>query len=462
MATIAASQTDLPPQDIEAEEAVLGSILIDPDAILRAQEVGLEASDFYRLSHQAIYAAAITLAEAYTAVDYITMRDVLENRQNGTGSQLQMIGSEAELTRLITSTGTTVNAGHYAEIVHRLSQQRQLIAVSGDIAAAAQAHDGPIETLYDEVSRQFFDAVDVSSPVSHLRGSDETLENYLVNQERIKDRLAANPDMLITTGWPDLDHYLGDIEAGMLHVAVARPGVGKTVYLEGVAEHNAKRGHAVAFYHLELSHQLMLNRRMARYSGIPIQRLRRGYTGAKLGRGIDEIRPWHHRLTYIHCAGWSAERIAADMVRLCAKGECDLAIVDYFQKMRWPEKKGVNTAALMGLMAETLKNAAENLGIPVVTAAQVNRSWKQNAKGRPHIEDLRNSGEIEEKCNQAVVLHRPQDREDRHEGGSVETIEVAVEKNTTGDVGRLSLYHLLGRFQFVAMAREEREPEMGF
>lgn len=454
MAHVAADQLHQLPHDIEAEEAVLGSILIDPDAILRAREAGLVAADFFRISNRTIYDVCASLADEYAAVDYITVRNALESRQNGAGSQLNMIGDEAELTRLITATGTTVNAGYYAEIVHRKAQQRKLLAVSGDIAAAAQAHDGPIETLYDEASSLFFDAVDVSSPVSHLRGSDDTLADYLANQERIKDRLAANPDMLITTGWPDIDRYLGDIEAGMLHVVVARPSVGKTVYLEGVAEHNARRGHHVAFYHLELSHQLMLNRRMARYSGIPIQRLRRGYTGPELAHAIDEIRPWHQRITYIHCAGWSAERIASDMVRLCAKGECDVAIIDYFQKMRWPEVRGANLAAMLGLMAETLKNAAENLGIPVVTAAQVNRSWKQNDKGRPHIEDLRNSGEIEEKCNQAVVLHRPQDREDRRNGGKSETIEAAIEKNTTGDVGRTQLLHQLGRFRFLSKARE--------
>ena len=463
MSTIAAAQLALLPHSIEAEEAVLGSILIDPDAILRAQEKGLVASDFFRVANRAIYAAAITLAEAYSVADYVTIGDLLESRLNGDGSQLRMIGGAAELTRLITHTPTSIHAGHYAETVHRLAQQRQLMAVGAEIVQAANVHDGPIETLYDEVSRQFFDAVDVSSPASHLRGDDDSLADYLVNQERIRERLDANPDALITTGWADLDRYLGDIEAGMLHVVVARPGVGKTIYLEGVAEHNARRGHTVALYHLELSHSLMLNRRMARYSGIPIGRLRRGYQGPELARAIDEIRPWHHRITYVHCAGWSAERIAADMVRLCAKGQCDLAVIDYLQKLRWPESRGANMAAIYGLMAETLKNVAENLGIPVVTAAQVNRSWKQNANGRPHIGDLRNSGEIEEKCNQAVVLHRPQDREDRRGGGSSETIEVAVEKNTTGDVGRLELFHQLGRFRLVSAARQtQREPEMEF
>ena len=458
MSRITAEQAQLRPHSIEAEEAVLGSILIDPDAILRAQEVGLVAADFFRVANGAIYAAAITLAEAYSVADYVTIGDVLENRTNGDGSQLHMIGGESELTRLITHTPTSIHAGHYAEIVHRLAQQRQLIGVAGDIAAAAHAHDGPIDTLYDKVSRQFFDAVDVSSPASHLRGDDDTLSDYLVNQQATKDRLAANPDALITTGWPDIDRLLGDIQPGMLHVVVARPSVGKTIYLEGIAEHNARRGHSVALYHLELSHQLMLDRRMARYSGVPIQQLRRGYTGPELGRALDEIRQWHGRITYVHCAGWSAERIAADMVRLCAKGECDLAIIDYFQKMRWPEKKGSNVAALYGLMAETLKNAAENLSIPVITAAQVNRSWKANAKGRPHIEDLRNSGEIHEKCNQAVVLHRPNDREDRRGGGTLEAIEAAVEKNTTGDVGKVDMFHEVGRFRLVGVTRQT-EPE---
>lgn len=447
------NRPDLLPHDAEAEKALIGAVLMDPDAILAARTAQLVAGDFWNPAYMRIYEAATDLADRFEPVDMVTVGNYLDAR-----GQLEELGGRAMLTGLLGEVVSTVYAGHYAELVKRLSRQRRLIATAQEIATKAQEHAGPIESLYDETARLFYGAVDTSAPRSHLYGGDDALTDYLATQEHRRELLARNPDAAITTGLPDLDEMLGDLPAGYLHVIAARPSVGKTMYMEHVAEHAASRRHRVAYYHLELSHQTMLDRRMARWSGVSVKELRRGYNGVEVARAMDIIRPWESNIVYIHCPGWSAERITTDMIRLAARGECDVAIVDYLQKLAMPDVKGRNDAMLYGLMTETLKSCAEQLAIPVVLGSQVSRSFKSRGDQRPHMEDLRNSGEVEEKANQVVMLHRPKEREEGSRA-TTETLEAYVEKNTTGETGMVRLLHMLGRFGLGCESQATAQPQ---
>lgn len=459
MATIREGDRNLLPHDAQAERSLSGALLIDPDATIRAQEAGLLAEDCYTPSLGMIYRAAAELTRRHEAVDAVTVAHLLEGRPDGQGNQLAALGGMAGLLALIGDTTTTVHAGAWAGLVHRLGQQRRLMAVAADIVAAASAHDGPIEGLYDAVSRLFFGVVDVSQPRSHLYGTDEQLMVYLEHQQARADRLTQNPDAFVVTALPDLDRMLVEIAPGILHVVAARPSVGKTLYMEQLAEANAQRGHHVVYYHLELSHQQMLDRRMARHSGISVGELKRGYAGVDIARAFDKIAPWQGNITLVHCPGWSAERIATDATRMHAKGQADLVIVDYLQKLALPAASGWNLSAVYGLQAETLKNTAEVLGVPVVLGSQVSRAFKARSDERPRMEDIRNSGEIEEKANQIVVLHRPGG--EREKGtvvpfGDRERIEAWVDKNTEGSTGMVCCQHVVGRFAIENVAEDAR------
>ena len=453
----------LPPQDSGAERAVLGSLLIDPDAMLGVREVGLEVRDFYHDTHGLIYAAMLELASHWRPVDMVTLSAALEGKQNGHGSQLDLIGGSAYLTDLLSATPTSIHAAHYAGVVRGLAQRRRIISTAASIAEAAQVYDGPIEGLYNAVSSLFYGAVDVTEAHSHFYGNDENLAGYLATQVGRAEMLARDPNALAQTGIADLDRILGNLEPGTVLAIAARPGVGKTILMEQIAEHNARHGKRVAFYHLELSHQFMLDRRMAKASGIPLDRLRQGYSGAEVARALDDLRDWQANIVYIHCPGWNAERITSDMTRLAARGECDVAIVDYLQKLSLPDRRGWNTSMLYGLMVESLKTAAEQLAIPLILGTQVSRDWKQTSDKRPTAADIRNSGEIEEKVNQIVVLHRAEARETGRAQPTSETIEAHVEKNTGGALGACELVHLLGRFTLAGKAREnEPSNEINF
>lgn len=435
------------PSDWKSERALVGALIIDPEQITTVRGV-VAAADFWDKNLGIIYQAIMDMYPK--PPEYISLCETLESKRNGDGrSLLEHVGGAAYLTGLITSTVSSAYAESYAETVKRKSRQRKMIEIAAEIAKRAYEHGGPIEGLYDDVARLVSGAIEVTGANSHMYGSDELLVNYLVNQEK---RAALRDDDLIQSGIYDLDAILGDIPAGILHVVAARPGVGKTLYMERVAEHNADRGHRVAFYHLELSPQFMLDRAVSRRARITVQQLRRGYRGQEVQSAMDQVNKWVHNMVYVHCAGWTAERIAADIQRLTMRGECELAIVDYLQKVTCTERS-LNSAQRLGHVAEQLKIAAETQGIPIVTASQVSRDFKSRDDKRPRAEDLRNSGEIEEKANQLIVLHRPEERDGLLPDGTPEPIELHVEKNTQGPVGSCKVLHIAGYNLLVNMTR---------
>jgi len=462
MATVSADQYNQLPHDLEAERNLLASALIDPDVMLRVGD--LEPGDFWQAGHQQIYAVMCDLHRRHEAIDIITVGNALRER-----AQIEDIGGDLVLTDLLikgSEAGYTSAASTYSAIIQRCAQRRALIRASGDIARAAQAFgDGLIDGLYDTVSQLLADAMDRSDAETHLRSVSETWVDYWVNQQARRERLEADPNVLIQTGLVDLDRILDDLPPAYLHIVGARSSVGKTIYMEQIAETNARRGHQVVYYHLELTHQSMMDRRVARYSGVPVGSLRRGATGTDanaqaVADALEQFGAWDGHVEYVHCPGWTADRIVADMTRMHAKDECELAIVDYIGKLDLDHgRRGRNDAALIGDAVETLKIAAERLEIPVIAGSQVSRAWKQTGDKRPTIADLRGSGEIEEKANQVVMLHRVNQRDEGEilPVGTSELMEAYVEKNTTGAVGKVRLWHVVGRYLFRSASREDYE-----
>lgn len=460
---MAGKTVELLPHDREIERSVLGALLIDPDAMLRVREVDLQPGDFYVPAHGLVYSAMLELVDRFRPVDTLTVGDALKAKSHNGRSDLDIIGGPAALTELIGETATSIYAGDHAVIIKRLARQRAIITMSGELAALGHNHDGTLEELYDEASRLVFAAMDRTEANSHYYGSDESLVEYLGEQFALQEQLKADPDALIVTGLRDIDDYLGCLPPGLLHSPVARPGTGKTIYCECVAEHNARRGKRVAYYHYELSTKEMLDRRVARHGPVLLKQLRYGYNGPEVAHALDAIRSWHSNVVYIHCPGWSAERVAADMIRLHARGECDLGIVDYVQKIPLPKGEGTNSIKI-GQNAEVLKTCAEQLGIPIVLPSQVNRSYKSRGDSRPTMADIRESGEIEEKANQIIILHRPGERQQGKPEdlfGKAEKIEVYIDKNTGGPTGKVDIVHVMGHYKYASLARQKENERSG-
>ncbi len=448
MAKIARADAKLLPHSDEAEKAVIGSLLIDPDGIFRTTEVDLKPEHFYNRDLGWVFEAAQALMLQGKPIDILVLSDYLEGQKQPNGkSRLDEIGGNTFLISLVNATPTSVNIGHYAQIVVNDARRRMLLSAAGDIAALAGDEGLEIDELMSKASGRIMPAISVEGSRSHVYGSDTALMSYLTLQQERAERLERDPQAQLIVGLSGLDRIIGELMPGYLHVVAARSSIGKTMYMECSAEANAKRNKKVVFYHLELGYDMMLDRMMARHTGIPIHELRRGYNGPELSMAIDRIVPWFRNIIFVHCPGWSAERISADIQRLRMRGECDLAIVDYLQKIALPvTHAGLNQAALYGLEAEALKICAENCQIPIMLGSQVSRDYKYRDEKRPHMEDIRNSGEIEEKANQIVILHRPEERNQEIRFGDTEILEAAVEKNTCGGVGAVQLVHIVGRY----------------
>ena len=449
------------PNNQEAERALLGSLLIDHGMIAAVQATGLQSAEFYGELHGSVYQAMCDLAGRGIAADYVTLADTLALKRNGDKSTLEAMGGSVALTKLLDATPTHIHAAYYAGIVRDLASRRRLIQAAAEIAETAHNHTGPIDELRSEASRLFNQAIGVQERGTHLYG-DDLLVDYLANQSKRQDQLAKDPDSLVTTPWSDLNRVLIELEPGMVHVVAAPTSVGKTIYMECIAEHNAQHGKHVVFYHLELSHQAMLDRRMARHSGIPTWRLRQGYDGKEIHQATQYLSGWQHRIIYVHCPGWRAERIVADLHRLHGQGMAQLAVVDYLNKLALPPLGGRTEASAIGdYRVEPLKTCAEQLAIPIITGSQLNRARQARGDKRATQDDLRGSGEIAEKANQVVVIHRKQvgyTVAARMDGQPVE-VEFQVEKNTNGQAGTLiPMMSIPGQFKFLQITTKVNEP----
>ena len=450
MAKVSASDYDLLPHSREDEEALIGSIPIDPDAILRARDVDLQPEDFHNLGLSWIYKAALDISDDFRAVDLLGIAALLEKRQASPDkTQLEAVGGRAELTRIWGETNTAIFAQQNAERVKERSRRRNIISATAKIAALAQKFEGSLEGLYDEISSVFFNAMGRPERKSHLYGGDDALQEYLVLLQKIKELSERNPYAFCKTWWQPLDDIISYLKPSELCVIGAITSVGKTIALENIAEANAMRGHHVVYYHLEQSSRDLQHRMMARHSGVPRVKLElQGYQGPEIARAIDSIRRWYKNMIYVHCPGWTPERVCADIARLQAEHGCTLVMIDYLHKFDIDASRK-NEASAIGDIVNTIKNTAERLDVSIVLGAQVNNEAVKS--GRPTMHHLRGSGMIKELANKVIMLHRPNDRLPGEHFGKIEPIQAFVDKNTVNFTGSCWLNHIMGQYRLEAV-----------
>jgi replicative DNA helicase len=286
------------------------------------------------------------------------------------------------------------------------------------------------------------------------------MERIEQNEAIAKGEVSARVDF----PWQAIRRYVTYLRPGMLALVVAGSGVGKTTFMECCAEHWARQGLSVAFFHLELGHQFMMDRRMCRQSGIPLAVVENGEILPEMREATDAMRLWPGGIHYVHCPGWSALRVAAKIHQLRAKGLCDVAIVDYLQKMRAVYEHGQNTAQARGEQCEAIKTVAEQLGIPILMGSQFSRgAYDEQRKTARYIRD---SGEPEEKANVIVTLDReileqpitgPDGRGIANVGERSPEVRVRVDKNTGGKTGDFMMIMNGARFLMLDISGREEE-----
>jgi len=430
----------LPPQNIEAEQSILGSLLIDPDAIMKVSSF-LRPGDFYREAHQRIYGAVLALHERRMPADFVTVVDEMARQE-----QLDFIGGPAYLTSLLNMVPTSVNVEYYGHIVERTSVMRRLIAAAGEIAALAYEEREEVDEVIDQAERILFEVSQrrISKSLVPIR---EVIKDYY---DRI-EFLVEHPDetLGVPTGFADLDRLLGGLQPSDLIIIAARPGVGKSSLATTIAGNAAlKSNSVVAIFTLEMSAEQLVQRMISSHTGIDSQRLR-------LGRLEDG--EW---VQFTRVSGTLSEaaifiddspspspmEIRTKARRLAAEYDLDLIVVDYLQLMQAGERRSENRVQEISYISRALKALARELNVPVLALSQLSRAVEARQDKKPQLSDLRESGSIEQDADIVMFIYRDEMYDENSERANIADIIVAKHRNGPTDTISLRFEPSLTKF----------------
>lgn len=445
----------VPPQNIEAEQAVLGAMLIDKEAIAKATEV-LSADDFYREAHRVIFNAMLELYNKNEAVDMVTVTEILK-RDN----KLEDIGGIAYITSLANVVLTAANVKYHAEIVAEKSVLRQLVRVSTEIAAMGYEANEDVGTLLDTAESRILEISnrkkknDFTAINDILMDSVQSIESLLQN----KGGLTGLP-----AGFADLDKLTSGLHPSDFIILAARPSMGKTALALNIVQNVALRAHkviggeprSVAFFSLEMSKEQLVNRMLCAEAGIDSQRLR-------VGEMRDE--DWTHlwdacdtmsraKIYIDDTAGITAMDMRSRARRLKAEHGLDLIVVDYLQLMQGSGKRN-NSGDRQQEVSEisrSLKALARELDVPVLALSQLSRSVESRQVKRPMLSDLRESGSLEQDADIVAFLYREDyynpETENKH-------TELIIAKHRNGPVDTVNLFFQKQFTKFVGFTKRE-------
>ncbi len=422
----------VPPNSVEAEESVLGSILMSADAANLALEK-LHAEDFYRPAHQSIFQSISELFDANQPIDAVTVSEAL--RRSGA---LDRIGGVGYLTQLIDSVPTASNIEYYADIVEEHALRRRLLRTGGDIGALATTMDDPIGQVLDRAEQAVF-AVSERRIGEGLAPIDPLLGPAIERAEEL-NRLGSEVTG-ISTGFRDLDRKLAGLHPANLVVIAGRPGMGKSTLALNIAQNVAVHDKPVAIFSLEMSREEIVSRMLCSTGRIDSQRLRTGrlndtdFTKLQTAANVLYKKP----VFVDDSPGLTVTEIRAKARRMRRRPGLSLIVVDYLQLMQG--SGGENRQQEIAEISRSLKSLARELEVPVIACSQLNRSLEAREDKRPRLGDLRESGAIEQDADVVVFIYRheyyhPEAQETRG------TAEVAIAKHRQGATGRIDMTFL--------------------
>ena len=452
---------NLPPQNIEAEQAVLGAIFLNTDALADAMEY-VEADDFYRRSHQLLFQAMVDLNNNSEAIDVLTVQNYLS-----TNNQLDDVGGVAYIAELATSVPTAANAGYYAKIVEEKSMLRRLISTATNIITQANNNDEDVPSLLDSAERQIMD-------VSERRNRSGFREIKDVLNEALNDvdRLSQQSEDItgLPTGYREFDKMTAGLQPDNLIILAARPAVGKTAFALNIAQNVAtSTDTSVAIFSLEMSAESLVNRMLCAEGSINANHLRTGQ--------LDEGE-WQNLIVAMGALsntsifiddtpGIKMAEIRAKCRRLAKeKGNLGLVVIDYLQLIEGSNKESRQQE--VSEISRQLKKLAKELSVPILALSQLSRGVEQRQDKRPVLSDIRESGSIEQDADIVAFLYRD-DYYERGESKSEEDgddqdslnqdvgeVELIIEKNRAGARGTVKLLFIksYNKFSNISYAQE--------
>ncbi|MBX5464555.1 MAG: replicative DNA helicase [Clostridia bacterium] len=433
----------VPPQAIEAEEQVLGALLLDRDALVRVA-VTLAPQDFYKEAHRLIYEAMLALFDRGQPVDVITLADEL-----GRKDQLERAGGVAYLASLASSVATAANVDYHARIVQEKSMLRQLLAAVGEISASVFNSGEEVDTLLDQAENRIFQ-------VSQRRQSRsyEPLRDVLVKTFEEIERLYTHRGEVIgiPSGFPDLDRLTSGWHPSELIIVAARPSQGKTALSLNMAAVAAVRHKVpVAIFSLEMSKEQLAQRLLCAEAQVPSVRLRTGTLSdedwPKLSRALGRL---SEAPIYIDdTPNISVLELRAKARRLKAERNIGMVVVDYLQLMR-SHGRAESRQQEISEISRSLKSLARELSVPVVALSQLSRAVEQRQDRRPQLSDLRESGAIEQDADVVTFIYQNPEME------SSNVVELILAKQRNGPVGSAQLVFLREIGKFVSLDRRQQ------
>ncbi|WP_363316624.1 MULTISPECIES: replicative DNA helicase [Phascolarctobacterium] len=445
----------VPPQNIEAEQAVLGAMLIDKEAIAKASEI-LTSSDFYREAHRVIFNAMLELYNKNEAVDMVTVTEILK-RDN----KLEDIGGLAYITSLANVVLTAANVKYHADIVAEKSVLRQLVRVSTEIAAMGYEANEDVGTLLDTAESRILEISNRKKKADFTPINDVLMESVQNIEKLINNKGGLTG---LPSGFADLDKLTSGLHPSDFIILAARPSMGKTALALNIVQNVALRAHkkiggeprSVAFFSLEMSKEQLVNRMLCAEAGIDSQRLRVGEMGDKdwdaLWGACDLMSK--AKIYIDDTAGITVMDMRSRARRLKAEHGLDLIVVDYLQLMQGSGKRN-NSGDRQQEVSEisrSLKALARELDVPVLALSQLSRSVEARQVKRPMLSDLRESGSLEQDADIVAFLYREDyynpETENKH-------TELIIAKHRNGPVDTVNLFFHKQFTKFVGFSKRD-------
>lgn len=451
---IVVDQNRVPPNNLEAEQAVIGAILLDPESFSTAAE-RLTPTDFYRTSHQVIFEAMAELFEKGEPIDLVTVTTLLANN-----NKLEVAGGVTYLTDLASSVPTAANIDYYSKIVEEKALLRRLIQTATNIVTQSYTREDEVEDVLDEAERSILEVASRKN-VRAFKPIKDVLIDVYDNIERLhhaKDDVTGIP-----TGYRDLDRITSGFQKNDLIIIAARPSMGKTAFALNIAQNVAiNTNEIVAIFSLEMGAEQLVQRMLCAEGNIDSQRLRTGKLEqedwSKLTMAMGSLS--HAGIFIDDSPGIRVADIRSKCRRLKQEHGLGLVIIDYLQLIQGSDRMRENRQQEVSEISRSLKALARELEVPVIALSQLSRSVESRQDKRPMMSDLRESGSIEQDADIVGFLYR-EDYYDQESDN--QNIEIIISKQRNGPTGTIELAFVKEYNKFVDLDyrySEENIPQM--
>lgn len=440
------SEERLPPQSVEAEQSLLGALLIDKDAIHRIVDI-VQPESFYRDSHRLIYEAMLELYRQTIPVDIITVVDTLKKLNT-----LEAVGGRLYLSDLSNSVISSSNIEEYARIIEDKSALRAIISTASEMITKAYEHDGSHEDILDHAQKKLFELTQ-----NNLKTGFVPLKNVMETVMDTIDRNYDQPGMSgIPTGFVDLDYKTGGFQNGDMVIVAARPSMGKTTFAMNIAANVAiKEKLCVGVFSLEMSRESLGLRLLCSEAEIDARKLKtknvQDFEWKKVARAFSRLS--EAKLFIDDSSGMSILELQAKARRLKAEHDARLIVIDFLTLIRGSQKRPESRYHEISEIARMLKGLAKELNIPIIVISQLNRNIEQRHDQEPKMSDLRESGEIEQLADLILFVHRQSYYDKSLENDN--SAQIIIAKHRNGETGSIDLTFRKEITKFVNKARDE-------